>query len=189
MKGRVLFKLTIEEQVAGPCGTDIARNEEGIALHQGLRVGELGEGSVEWVGGIVGAGLDTKQVRSERRQWVDVLLNRGQRRHSFERLAGLPRLVVGVKCSAIAPAQERGAVVDLGGKAIWRQGGGGVGESCEPGAEGEAVGGAVQAQRVGCPVVEGVLVIGDKLKVQGSGLALIVQLKSGTAGLHRTGNL
>ena len=124
----------------------VASDQVGVVQHQGLRVGKLGEAAVVEVCGKKWAGADAEEVGSQGGLRVDVLADRG--RGGLESVAAEPAFVVGVEGFAIGEAQQGRAVVDfkrkLGGMVRLM-----LGDGREPGAEGLAILGGVQAEEVG----------------------------------------
>ncbi len=160
VKRGILLKLPIEQQIPRARRMYIAGHQVGIAPHQRLGVGKLGEAAIGSIPGLVRAGANAKQSSAERGERVDVLGDRVERRQHVERLISKPDLVMRVQRPAIAPPQQCSAIVNLlrktGGRYIGRR----IGERGEPNSKSIAVSGRVQAKKLWRAVAEEVARVG-----------------------------
>jgi hypothetical protein len=181
---RVLLQLTKKQQIAGKSDVDAAAYRVGVEGEEGVRVGELGKSAA--FGRRVRAGCDAEEIQAERRFWVVVLGDRDERRKSVGcRLGGEPAVVMLDQRFAVGEAEQSGAVIDFGRKLVVGQRGFLFGEGDEPGAEGGAIFGGVEAEGVGKTIAEGVDVCGKVADVDGVTVIAPGEVEPGVARLLR----
>src|ERR1019366_2223266 len=137
----------------GPSPRQITADEMGVMPPKGFHVRELREAAVAEIVGLKASTTHPKQCRRQRRVRVLILLNVACRSRNRQRHLARPSGVVRAQGFAVGEAQERSAIVNLGGKRwsakILR-----LREQGKPPAESNAVGRIVQAQEVWSAVAD-----------------------------------
>jgi hypothetical protein len=105
--------LTIKNEVARTGKAEVAAYPIGIAFHEGFGVRKLGEAAVPEVLGSEWAGANAEEIRAQRGFGINVLADRGE--GGFGRMVAEPGFIMGMQRFTIGEAEERGAIVNLGG--------------------------------------------------------------------------